>query len=279
MKRPCAIKLIHPDKAGDPKAMARFEREVRTIARLSHWNNIDVFDYGRTEDGTFYYVMEHLPGLNLFDLVGRYGPLPPGRAIYLLRQTCEALQEAHGLGLIHRDIKPANIFAAKRGGKYDIAKLLDFGLAKPVADIQGPELTQEGTITGSPLYMSPEQATGEREPDVRSDIYSLGTVAYFMLTGRPPFDDTQPIRVLIALAHQQPAPMSRHRPEIPADLAEVVMRCLAKEPDDRYQDIVSLKAALQACESADQWNDEMAADWWRERDVRPAREEPQVVTV
>jgi len=135
LKRPCAIKLIRPDKAGDPTVMARFEREVRSSAKLSHWNNIDIFDYGRTEDGTFYYVMEYLPGLSLFDLVTRYGPLPAGRVIYLLRQTCDALGEAHAMGLIHRDIKPANIFAAQRGRHYDVAKLLDFGLAKPVATL------------------------------------------------------------------------------------------------------------------------------------------------
>jgi len=278
MKRPCAIKLIRPEKTSDPKVLARFEREVRTTAKLSHWNNIDVFDYGRTADGTFYYVMEHLPGMNLFDLVGQYGPLPPGRVIYLLRQTCEALEEAHGIGLMHRDIKPANIFAAQRGGKYDIAKLLDFGLAKPVSDMQSPQLTQDGTITGSPLYMSPEQATGEREPDARSDIYSLGTVAYFMLSGRPPFDDSQPIRVLIALAHRQPVRLAQHRPDIPADLAEVVMRCLEKDAENRYQDIGTLKAALAACECADQWNDEMAADWWRQRAAPQYRDERQVST-
>ena len=147
--------------------------------------------------------MEFLPGMNLAELVERYGAMPPGRVIYLLRQTCEALQEAHAIGLMHRDIKPANIFAAKRGGKYDIAKLLDFGLAKPLADASAPELTQDGTITGSPLFMSPEQATGDGEPDARSDIYSLGTVAYYMLAGQPPFTGEKPIRVLIALAHEE----------------------------------------------------------------------------
>jgi tRNA A-37 threonylcarbamoyl transferase component Bud32 len=277
MKRPCAIKLIRPEKAGDPKVMARFEREVRATAKLSHWNNIDVFDYGRTSDGTFYYVMEFLPGLNLMDLVEQYGPLPPGRAIYLLRQTCEALQEAHEIGLIHRDIKPANIFAAKRGGKYDIAKLLDFGLAKPLSGGMTPDLTQEGTITGSPLFMSPEQATSVREPDARSDIYSLGTVAYFMLTGHPTFDKAQAIHVLIALASEQPAPVSDFRDDVPEDLADVVMRCLAKDPSDRYQDVASLAAALDACESAGQWDGEKAAHWWREHDV--PQPEPQLATV
>ena len=134
MKRPCAIKLIRPNKARDPRALARFEREVRATAKLSHWNTVEIFDYGRTDDGTFYYVMEYLPGLSLSELVERHGPLPPERVIYLLEQTCDALRKAHAAGLVHRDIKPGNIFAAIRGGVYDVAKLLDFGLAKPIAD-------------------------------------------------------------------------------------------------------------------------------------------------
>ena len=186
MKRPCAIKVIRPEKAGDPKVLARFEREVQATAKLSHWNSVDIFDYGRAADGTFYYVMEFLPGMNLSELVRRYGPMPASRAIHLVRQACNALAEAHDLGLVHRDIKPANIFAAIRGGRYDVAKLLDFGLAKPLMNVEAAQLTQEGAITGSPLYMSPEQAIGDREPDARSDIYAVGAVLYFLVAGRPP---------------------------------------------------------------------------------------------
>jgi serine/threonine-protein kinase len=273
MKRPCAIKLIRPEKAGDPRVLARFEREVRSTAKLSHWNNIDVFDYGRTEDGTFYYVMEYLPGMNLADLVERYGAMCPGRVIYLLRQTCEALHEAHSNGLIHRDIKPANIFAAQRGGKYDVAKLLDFGLAKPLADSGAPDLTQDGTITGSPLFMSPEQATGDAEPDARSDIYSLGTVAYFMLAAQPPFTGSKPIQVLIALVHEEPTPLAEVRPDVPDDLADVVMRCLAKDPADRFEDVLSLLEALEACQAAHDWNSSAAAQWWETHEADlPERE-------
>jgi eukaryotic-like serine/threonine-protein kinase len=204
MKRPCAIKVIRAEKAGDPKVLARFEREVQATAKLSHWNSIDIFDYGRADDGTFYYVMEFLPGMNLAELIRRYGPMPASRVIHLVRQACDALQEAHEVGLVHRDIKPANIFAAVRGGQYDVAKLLDFGLAKPVANLEEDQITQEGTITGSPLYMSPEQAVGDREPDARSDIYAMGAVIYYLLTGKPPFDDERPMKVLIAHAHQSP---------------------------------------------------------------------------
>jgi serine/threonine-protein kinase len=157
LRRPCAIKLIRPDQAGDPKTLLRFEREVRATATLTHPNTVEVFDYGHAEDGTFYYVMEYLPGMNLEDLVEQYGPLPPERAVYLLRQVCQALREAHGIGLIHRDLKPSNIIACERGQVYDVAKLLDFGLVKSFGlGGDGVKLTQEGTFTGSPAFMSPE---------------------------------------------------------------------------------------------------------------------------
>src|SRR5262249_46056506 len=147
-----------------------------------HPNTIEIYDYGRTEDGTFYYVMEYLRGLSLADLVERHGPLPTGRVIYLLRQACEAPSEADAARLIHRDLTPANIFAAEGGGRFDFVKLLDFGLVKPTtSDPDDADLSREGAITGSPLFMAPEQATGERAPDARSDLYALGAVAYFLL--------------------------------------------------------------------------------------------------
>jgi serine/threonine-protein kinase len=264
MKRPCAIKIIRPDKAGDPLTLARFEREVRTIAKLSHWNNIDIYDYGRTQDGTFYYVMEFLPGLNLNELVKRYGPMAPERVVYLMRQACDALNEAHKLGLVHRDIKPANIFSAIRGGLYDVTKVLDFGLAKPIAASEGSGITQEGHITGSPLYMSPEQATGDTEPDARSDIYSLGAVMYYMLTGRPPFDYEKPLKVIIAHAHDTVPPLKNYRPGLPEDLVKIVMRSLEKNPDDRFQDAEHLMLALDSCSVARGWNRIKAAQWWDE---------------
>ncbi len=262
MKRPVAIKVIRPEKAGDPRTLARFEREVRATAKLSHWNNIDIFDYGRAADGTFYYVMEYLPGLSLADLVERYGPLPPERVIFLLRQTCDALSEAHSSGLIHRDIKPANIFAAERGKVYDVAKLLDFGMVKPLDGFDAPELTHDGSITGSPLFMSPEQATGDVEPDERSDIYSLGVVAYYLLTGRAPFEGNQPIQILLAHAQRTPPPLSELRPDIPSDLEAVVMRCLYKSPDDRYGAATQLEEAFARCEQTKSWSHAAAAAWW-----------------
>jgi serine/threonine-protein kinase len=264
LKRPCAIKLIHPEQAGDPRVLARFEREVRMTARLSHWNTVEIFDYGRTDDGTFFYVMEYLPGLSLEDLLERHGPLPAERVIHLLRQTCHGLREAHAVGLIHRDIKPGNIFAAQRGGLYDVAKLLDFGLVKPVAEVPSARLTVDGAISGTPLFMSPEQARGLDDLDARSDIYSLGAVAYALLSGRPPFDRARPLEVMMAHAHDAVEPPSTRQANVPADLERVVLRCLAKKPEDRFQDVDSLERALAECAAADQWTQAHAARWWQE---------------
>ena len=263
MKRPCAIKVIRPEKAGDPQVLARFEREVQATAKLSHWNTVDIFDYGRADDGTFYYVMEYLPGMNLAELIKQYGPMPAARAIHLITQACDALQEAHQVGLVHRDIKPANIFAAARGGVHDVTKLLDFGLAKPLADVDGAHLTQEGSITGSPLFMSPEQAMGDREPDARSDIYALGAVLYYVLTGRPPFEDERPLKVLIAHAHEPPPPPSHFNPDVPDDLEMVVLRCLQKSPPDRYQSAADLAYALENCNDFGGWKRADAEAWWQ----------------
>ena len=202
------MKLIRPDVADVRLNLKRFEREVQSTARLTHWNTVEIYDYGNTDDGTFYYVMEYLPGMNLDEVVRRDKPLPACRAVYLLQQVCEALAEAHDQGLIHRDIKPANIFSAIRGGRYDVVKLLDFGLVRQTRLSTSPEehnehQTSEGSITGSPLYLSPEQALGE-VPDERSDIYSLGAVAYYLTTGRPPFMNDNPMRVIMAHAHDVP---------------------------------------------------------------------------
>lgn len=262
MKRPCAIKIIRPEKAGNPKVLARFEREVRATAKLSHWNSIDIYDYGRTEDGTFYYVMEFLPGHNLGELVEGHGPLPPARIVHLMRQVCDALSEAHEHGLIHRDIKPANIFCAYRGGQFDVAKLLDFGLAKPTAEPEDVGLTQEGAVTGSPLFMSPEQATGSDQVDARSDIYSLGAVMYYMATGQPPFNYQQPIKVMVAQASETPRPPRDLNPDIPVELEEIILRCLEKQPEDRVQDALALREMLEQVPATEDWSSSIAAQWW-----------------
>jgi serine/threonine-protein kinase len=274
LKRPCAIKLIRPEQAGDPNTLARFEREVQMTARLSHWNTVEIFDYGRTDDGTFYYVMEYLPGLSLEDLLARYGPLPADRATYLLRQICQGLREAHAIGLIHRDIKPGNIIVAQRGGLYDVAKLLDFGLVKPIVEVSSARLTQDGAISGTPLFMSPEQARGIDSLDGRSDIYSLGAVAYAMLTGRPPFEEINPFDVMVAHARDDVVPPSRRQAGVPADLEQVVLCCLAKMPEDRFSDVDTLERALADCAAADRWTQAMAIRWWEEHEEAAAKEAP-----
>jgi serine/threonine protein kinase len=263
LKRPCAIKLIRHELAGNQRVFARFEREVRATALLSHWNTVEIFDYGRNDDGAFYYVMEYLPGLSLADLVERHGPMPPARVIYLLRQACDALTEAHDSGLIHRDIKPANLMAAYRGGHYDVTKLLDFGLVKTLAENESIHLSQEGTVAGSPLYMAPEQVMHNQPPDRPTDIYGLGAVAYFVLTGRPPFLGQTAMEVMVAHARDPVPPPSQIRADIPPDLEAVVLRCLAKNPKDRYPDTTSLARALDACADAPNWSPEHAAHWWQ----------------
>src|SRR5262249_36675213 len=264
LRRPCALKLIRPERAVDSKNLRRFEREVQATAMLTHPNTVQVYDYGHAEDGTFYYVMEHLPGLTLEALVKQAGPLPAARATHFLRQVCGALEEAHGRGLIHRDIKPGNVMICERGGVRDFAKLLDFGLVLPPAsDMRGDKLTQDGTVTGTPAYLSPEQAGGQEAVEARSDIYSGGALAYFLLTGRPPFAGRTGMKLIAAHLYEVPEPLSRHRPDVPADLEAVILRCLAKEPNARFLDAASLNAALSSCAAAGQWTAREAAQDFR----------------
>ncbi len=261
LKRPCAIKLIRPEKAGNAENLARFEREVRATAKLSHWNSVDIFDYGRSDDGTFFYVMEYLPGLTTQQLVDVSGPLPSARVVYLMIQTCDALAEAHRKGLIHRDIKPANIFAARRGGLFDIAKLLDFGMVLSVSANTDSDITQAGSVQGSPLYLSPEQAVADKT-DVRSDIYSLGASMYFLLTGQPPFNHRNSMKVLLAHAKDVPIPPSEIVPDVDPELEKIVMRCLEKSPTDRFQSALELKTALRECKCNPPWDEIKALAWW-----------------
>jgi serine/threonine-protein kinase len=264
LRRPCAVKLIRPDRTTDSNSLLRFEREVQATAALTHPNTVQIFDYGHAEDGTFYYAMEYLPGLNLEELVKRHGPLPPERVVHLLRQVCGALHEAHAVGLIHRDIKPSNVIACERGRQHDVAKLLDFGLVRSHGLSGGADnLTQEGAVPGTPAYMSPEQADGKRELGPGSDIYSLGAVAYYLLTGQPPFVRPTPLQTLVAHLCDPPTPLDQLRAEVPPDLQAVVLRCLEKDPAQRFPDAGSLDRALADCQAAGLWIEERAAAWWR----------------
>ena len=186
LKRPCAVKFIRPDLAASPVTVARFAREVQAVTGLSHVNTVRVFDYGQADDGSFYLVMEYLEGPTLEQLVREAGPLSPGRVVYLLRQVC-GVAVAHGAGLVHRDLKPSNVIVATLGGQRDVAKLLDFGLVQDLSTVTDERLTRTGMVLGTPAYMSPEQAAGDSTVDARGDLYSLGAVAFFALTARPPF--------------------------------------------------------------------------------------------
>ena len=231
LRRPCAIKLIRTDRAGNPEDLVRFEREVRATATLTHPNTVHVYDYGHADDGTFYYVMEYLPGLTLDELVRQHGPLPAARVIHLLRQICGALAEAHAAGLIHRDVKPGNIIVCERGGVHDVAKLVDFGIVQSGAiPKEQAAHTAGGAIVGTPSFMSPEQADGTAVVDQRSDLYSLGAVGYFLLTGAPPF--------------------LRAAPDVPADLRSIVLRCLSRNRNERYASAAALDVALAGCAAA-----------------------------
>lgn len=263
LKRPCAIKLIRLAAQADPLALIRFEREVRATARLSHPNTIDVYDYGHTDDGTFFYVMEYLPGLNLSEIVYQFGPLPAARAVHMLRQTCGALREAHETGLIHRDIKPANIFAAQRGGLYDVVKLLDFGLVRTTHEAaQKEDAVGERGLSGSIHYMAPEQADFDGQVDIRSDIYSLGATAYFLVTGDPPFHRNQVLDILRAHHEEAVLPPSELVADLPTDVEAIILKCLAKRPEDRFQSIREVEKALSECSVAGQWGEDEAQQWW-----------------
>ena len=261
LKRPSAIKLIHASQVARPEAIERFESEVQATATLSHWNTVEIFDYGRADDGTFYYVMEYLPGMDLEQIVTRFGPMPPPRAIHFIKQVCDALEEAHGIGLIHRDVKPANVFAAQRGGNHDVAKLVDFGIA---TQMKLHDNRQQGlTIEGSPLYMSPEQAWSPGTVDGRSDIYSLGITAYFLLTGRHPFEGSSPLSVVQAHLNNPVPPPSKYV-ALPADIEAIVMRCVKKDAADRFQGVAELRDALATIPEND-WTQREAANWWNDR--------------
>ncbi len=266
LRRPSVIKVVRPDRANSPAVLKRFEREVQILATLTHWNTVEVFDYGHTADGTFYYVMEYLPGFDLDQLVNAHGALPSGRVVRLLRQLCGALAEAHEAGLIHRDVKPGNVMICRRGGVPDVAKLLDFGLVQGAEDQPDSQvkLTVEGAVLGTPHFMSPEQASG-KPTDARSDIYSLGATAYFLLCGKPPFGGGT-MEVIAAHMLQEPLPLASACADVPKDLSDVIMRCMAKKPAERFATVMQLDAALAACECARQWGDEQAAAWWAGRE-------------
>jgi eukaryotic-like serine/threonine-protein kinase len=263
LKRPCAVKRIHPKFLDHPEQVRRFEKEVQTTAQLRHPNTVEIYDYGRADDGTFYYVMEYLAGPSLEDLVSRFGPMPAERVVHLMRQVCGALREAHKSGLVHRDIKPSNILVLKEGSPHDQVKLVDFGLVLDIVGLEdaAAKITREGLIVGTPEYMSPEQAQGLKL-DERSDLFSLGSVAYYLLTGKEAFHRETSMKTLLAVVSDELASVTTANPFVPADVAAVVDRCLTKDPAKRYATAADLDHAFAACASDGAWDDGLAAEWW-----------------
>jgi serine/threonine-protein kinase len=268
LARPAAIKLIRAEALGGTgdaaaTALRRFEQEAQATAALRSPHTITLYDFGRTQDGSFYYVMELLDGIDLQALVEKVGPLPPERAVHVLRQACHSLAEAHARGLVHRDIKPANIYLCRHGLELDFVKVLDFGLVKHTAagPTSDPRLTQEGQISGTPTYMAPEVAVGEGSIDGRADLYAVGCVAYWLLTGRNVFAGDTALKQILAHMSEPPVPPSRCS-TLPAALDDVVLRCLAKKPADRPQTAEELAAALAAIPLASPWTPERARAWW-----------------
>ncbi len=266
LRRPCAIKLLPPEKLG-AESVARFEREVQQTARLTHPNTIRIFDYGRTPDRIFYYVMEYLEGASLADVIAVGGPMPAGRVIHVLDQAAGALTEAHGIGLIHRDVKPANIILTSQGGVPDVAKVLDFGLVKQVGKTAGEDstvqaLSRADSFTGTPLYMAPEAITSPDEVDARTDLYSLGAVGYFLLTGQDVFTGRTAVEVCSHHLHTMPVlPSRRLGKELSTDIEELILACLEKDPAQRPPTARALQQALRSCRDARTWTEEDARAW------------------
>jgi len=266
LRRPTAVKLLRPDRVGEA-SLRRFEREVQLTAGLSHPNTVSVYDFGRTSEGVFYYAMEYLDGLDLDQLVSLDGPQPPGRVVHVLRQVLGALGEAHGVGLVHRDIKPSNIILCERGGLPDVAKVVDFGLARDPEASDG--LSREGAIIGTPLYLAPE-AIRSPEIDGRSDLYSLGAVAFKILTAEPVFDGRSVVEVCGHHLHTAPeAPSKRLGRPLPPGLDDWVLACLEKDPARRPASAAEASSALDRCEVGDPWTAAQAREWWARRVVVP----------
>ncbi len=270
LARPAAIKLIRPSFAGNARAgvweeaVRRFEREAQVIARLRSPHTVELFDFGIATDGAFYYVMELLDGVDADSLLQRFGPIPPERAIYLLRQVCHSLSEAQSCGLVHRDIKPANIFLCRYGEEYDFVKVLDFGIVGTVRDPAGtsPVHTRENAVHGTPAFIAPEQAMGT-DLDGRADIYATGCVAYWLLTGQLVFTAETTMGLLREHAQTPPTPPSaRTDLPIPRALDDLVLSCLAKDPANRPQSARELSLRLAEVEGASAWTQDRAREWW-----------------
>ena len=268
LARPAAIKLIRAttNEGQAEDLRARFEREAQAIASLRSPHTIQLYDFGMTDEGTFYYVMELLDGFDLHTLVQRFGPIPVDRAVHLLSQVCRSLGEAHARGLIHRDIKPANVFVCRYGREVDFVKVLDFGLVKPLSvdrDTTRVDLTAAHVAHGTPAFMAPEQAIGDRPVDTRADLYAFGCLAYWLVTGQRVFEGHTALDTLVKHAHDAPsAPSRRTELPIPSSFDDLVLACLAKDPAARPQTADAVAARLAAIRTVPAWTEAGARAWW-----------------
>jgi len=287
LARPAAIKLIKPEALGgrqvaSDELLERFRREAQATASLESSHTVELYDFGVTDDGVLFHVMELLRGIDLNSLVRRFGPIPSERVVHILLQACDSLDDAHASGLIHRDVKPANIFLARRRRRFDHVKLLDFGLVKAVGRPRGEEeieATREGRIPGTPGYMAPEMITGEGELDGQSDLYSLGCVAYWLLTGRLVFEEATAMKTAVAHVTQAPIPPSgRTEAPVLASLEALVMECLVKEPGARPAGAAALGERLAALRLPEPWTPERAEAWWLDHLPEAAAEEATPAT-
>jgi eukaryotic-like serine/threonine-protein kinase len=262
LRRPAAVKLLKPARATD-EMIARFEREVQMASSLAHPNTVEIFDFGRTRDGLFYYAMEYLDGLTVSEILARQNPIPVARAIHILRQVCAALTEAHGKGVVHRDIKPENIMVCRYGGVYDHVKILDFGLVKHVSEKHSRDLTRSLRILGTPLYMAPERLRNPADVDARVDIYALGAVAFLMLTGRKLFESSDDLELTSKILNEEPPRASERAPQpIPVELDLLVLSCVEKRREDRPQRVADLVEAFDALALEHRWTQREAELWW-----------------
>jgi hypothetical protein len=272
LRRPTAIKMLDVDKVNDA-SIARFEREVQITCQLNHPNTVAIYDYGRTPEGLFYYAMEYLDGINLQGLVEKYGPQSEGRVIHILWQVCGSLFEAHSLGLVHRDIKPANIMINRRGGVTDVVKVLDFGLVKALDEAKSAGSTAAGSLTGTPLYMAPEAIQAPNTVDGRSDLYAVGAVGYFLLTGKPVFDSASLVELCQQHVEAIPIPPSeRLGKPVSSELEHALLACLEKSRNKRPSTARDLAQLLSRAPMARSWSTDDADAWWgrHERGLNPA---------
>jgi serine/threonine-protein kinase len=273
--RDVALKRIKPGHI-DEEDTRRFVREARVLSALRSPHTVEVFDFGVQNNGELFYAMELLDGIDLQTAIREHGPIPPERVVHLLMQACASLQEAHDQGLVHRDIKPANFMICRYGGEFDFLKILDFGLVKkPPGMGSHAGITRAATVLGTPAYVAPESLNGSKFVDRRADLYALGAIGFFLLTGRLVFDHDRPMAMVRAHLSETPPPASAHSKfQVPPELDALLLACLAKNPDERPTDAAAVRARLEQVPLADAWSQARAAAWWNEQMPKDLAERP-----